>query len=78
MPEEGRVCTWCKQFKIWSEFNKKVKGLNGYQPKCRQCQKAIAATYVRDMDKHRAAMRKYQAKLKRKREENDIPGNDQR
>jgi hypothetical protein len=76
MPEEGRVCTRCKQFKIWSEFNKRAKGLNGYQPKCRQCQKEIEASYARDMDKHRAAMRKYQENLRRKKTQNDFPGND--
>lgn len=74
--DQGRTCSKCFIYKEWAEFNKATTGKNGHKPYCRECKKAYDATYTprRDMDKHRAAMRKYMQR--RKAQNNDIPRND--
>jgi len=36
--EQGRECSDCKSFKLWSFFNKRKEGCCGYNAQCRECQ----------------------------------------
>lgn len=41
--EEGRVCYTCKEFKLWKEYHKFYKGVNGHHPTCKGCSSARLA-----------------------------------
>lgn len=34
---EGRTCSLCRKFRLWDQFSKKPKGLNGRDSRCRPC-----------------------------------------
>lgn len=59
---KGRVCTKCKTYKLWEEFNNQASGVNGHRPDCRICQRALERTYKRDPAKMRTNTNRYQAK----------------
>lgn len=61
----GRQCTACLAYKTWDNFNKQHSSRTGHRPSCRDCQREIERNYNRDMDKHKEAMQRYQAKKKK-------------
>ena len=36
--ENGRICSVCKVFKLWSEYRKAKDQKSGYRPSCRECE----------------------------------------
>lgn len=38
--ENGRQCTECKEFKLWSEYQKQKSQRTGYKARCKVCNNA--------------------------------------
>lgn len=50
--EEGRECCVCGVYKVWEEYNKNIRGVGGYDGRCRECTRKW-----RDSDEYRGAGR---------------------
>lgn len=65
--EEGRVCTRCNEFKLWSEFYRKKKGHNGYTSKCKICAtKQVMECYYDNREERLKYMKNYHKSNKEK------------
>lgn len=54
--QEGRECTKCGKYKLWSSYNRSKHGTRGYNNQCKKC----CAQYLKDnKDKFKDRMKRY-------------------
>lgn len=46
--DQGRICSSCSQWKFWSRYNRKPKGLNGYDSRCKTCISKAKKSYQKN------------------------------
>lgn len=44
--ENGRVCTKCKEYKLWDNFSRCSATVSWYTPNCKQCRKETKTKYL--------------------------------
>lgn len=57
--ENGRVCTRCHEYKLWSEFDPRCDGVNGCKSRCRECLNEDARRYNKEYGNEKSRNEKH-------------------